>query len=197
MESAAESLLDFSKDFEFELLDQIVAIANDGAHPQRVNADEFLVKIKDHPDMWKRTYDVLEKSSQETTRFFILQVLSQAIETRWKIFPMDQKTALKNYIVSKLLSCSVDDGMLRLHKRFLSSSLNKVLVEILKQDWPHDWPTFITDIVASSKQAESLCENNMKILRLLSEEGKYCFEMMILEFLDFWITLFLILSFPY
>jgi exportin-1 len=185
MESAAESLLDFSKDFEFELLDQIVAIANDGAHPQRVNADEFLVKIKDHPDMWKRTYDVLEKSSQETTRFFILQVLSQAIETRWKIFPMDQKTALKNYIVSKVLSCSVDDEMLRINKRFLSSSLNKVLVEILKQDWPHDWPTFITDIVASSKQAESLCENNMKILRLLSEEGKYCFEMMILEFLDF------------
>ena len=48
--------------------------------------------------------------------------------------------------------------------------LNLVLVQILKQDWPHAWPSFICDIIESSKTGESLCENNMKILRLLSEE---------------------------
>lgn len=45
-----------------------------------------------------------------------------------------------------------------------------MLVNILKQDWPHNWPTFISDIVGSSKTSESLCENNMLILKLLSEE---------------------------
>ena len=48
--------------------------------------------------------------------------------------------------------------------------LNLVLVHILKQDWPHAWPSFISDIVESSKTSENLCENNMKILRSLSEE---------------------------
>ncbi|CAO3690063.1 unnamed protein product [Rhizopus stolonifer] len=45
-----------------------------------------------------------------------------------------------------------------------------VLVQILKQDWPRHWPSFIPEIVASSKTHLTLCENNMLILKLLSEE---------------------------
>jgi exportin-1 len=40
----------------------------------------------------------------------------------------------------------------------------------LKQEWPHNWPTFIPELVESCKTNLSLCENNMVILRLLSEE---------------------------
>lgn len=43
-------------------------------------------------------------------------------------------------------------------------------MDILKQDWPHKWPSFIPDIVGASKTNETLCENSMAILRLLSEE---------------------------
>ena len=49
METAANHLLDFSIPFDVTLLDQIVGIAMDGAHPQRSKANEFLVLIKDHP----------------------------------------------------------------------------------------------------------------------------------------------------
>ena len=48
--------------------------------------------------------------------------------------------------------------------------LNLTLVQILKQEWPHNWPNFIPDLVGSSKTSEILCENNMQILKLLSEE---------------------------
>lgn len=44
------------------------------------------------------------------------------------------------------------------------------LCQILKQEWPHNWPTFIPELVAASKTNLSLCENNMVILKLLSEE---------------------------
>jgi exportin-1 len=40
-------------------------------------------------------------------------------------------------------------------------------VQILKQDWPHNWPNFIGDLVTASKQNEVLCTNNMHILLLL------------------------------
>lgn len=50
------------------------------------------------------------------------------------------------------------------------SKLNAVLVQILKQDCPHNWPTFISDLVGASKTSESLCEISMKVLQLLSEE---------------------------
>ena len=62
-----------------------------------------------------------------------------------------------------------------------------ILVQILKQEWPKNWPTFISgkfyclslykfcynlilDICGASKTSESLCKNNMIILKLLSEE---------------------------
>uniref|UniRef100_A0A8C7QSK8 Exportin-1 n=1 Tax=Oncorhynchus mykiss TaxID=8022 RepID=A0A8C7QSK8_ONCMY len=46
----------------------------------------------------------------------------------------------------------------------------QILETILKQEWPKHWPTFISDIVGASRTSESLCQNNMIILKLLSEE---------------------------
>ncbi len=42
--------------------------------------------------------------------------------------------------------------------------------QVLKQEWPHNWPTFVSELVESSRTNLSLCENNMVILKLLSEE---------------------------
>ena len=39
--------------------------------------------------------------------------------------------------------------------------------QILKHEWPKKWPTFVSDIVGASKANESLCQNNMVILKLL------------------------------
>lgn len=169
MDAAAAHLLDFSKPFDGSLLEQIVSIAMDGLHPQRPAANEFLVRMKEHPDMWKRADAILETSKQLGTKFFGLQVLSETINTRWKVLPLDQREGIRNYIVGKIISVSSTDELLKQNNTFLLR-LNLVLVYILKQDWPQNWPTFIVDIVGSSKTSESLCENNMKILKLLSEE---------------------------
>ena len=42
--------------------------------------------------------------------------------------------------------------------------------QILKREWPKNWESFIPDIIGASKNNESLCQNNMVILKLLSEE---------------------------
>jgi exportin-1 len=55
-------------------------------------------------------------------------------------------------------------------ERTLLNKLNLVLVSILKQEWPHNWPTFINEIISSCHSSLPICENNMAILRLLSEE---------------------------
>ena len=44
------------------------------------------------------------------------------------------------------------------------------LLQILKREWPKNWESFIPDIIGASKTNESLCQNNMVILKLLSEE---------------------------
>jgi exportin-1 len=169
MEAAAAHLLDLSKSFDSDLLDQICVIAMDGNHPQRAKANDFLIMMKENPDFWKRVDAILETAKQDASKFFGLQVLGEAVNTRWKIIPSDQRLGIRNYIVSKIISLSGDEKTMR-KSHMLLSRLNLVLVYILKQDWPHAWPTFIADIVGSSRVSESLCENNMRILKLLSEE---------------------------
>jgi exportin-1 len=94
---------------------------------------------------------------------------------------------IRNFVVSVTVKIASDETTLRrerthLHKlnlalvqvRILSASerapVSSILLQILKQEWPHNWPTFITELVESSKTNLSLCENNMVILKLLSEE---------------------------
>jgi hypothetical protein len=54
----------------------------------------------------------------------------------------------------------------------LSSKADIVVprVQILKQEWPHNWKDFIPQLVESGKTNETLCGNNMDILKKLSEE---------------------------
>ena len=70
MDAAAAHLLDFSKPFDISLLEQIIAIAYDSNHAMRGKANEFLIKIKEHPDMWKRADAILETSREPYTKFF-------------------------------------------------------------------------------------------------------------------------------
>lgn len=99
----------------------------------------------------------------------MLQILESVIKFRWGALPEEQRQGIKNYISNLIIKLSSDDQTFRRQKVFLNK-LNVILVQVLKQDWPHKWPTFVTDIVGASKTSETLCENSMHILKLLSEE---------------------------
>ena len=169
MEAAASLIMDFSKPFDVTLLDQLVSIAMDGTNAHRSAANELLIRMKDHPDMWKRVDKIIGNSNQIGTKFFGLQVLGEAIATRWKIIPPDHRGGIRNFIVSNIVGICTSDDKMKKESVYLSR-LNLILVQILKQDWPDEYPDFISDIVSSSKSSELLCENNMTILKLLSEE---------------------------
>ena len=114
-----------------------------------------------------------------------LQVLDNVIMTRWKVLPREQCQGkqsvrvvlcttdlflgIRNFVVNFIIQTSNSEESLRTNKAFLNK-LNLVLVSILKQEWPHNWPTFINEIISSCHTNLSICENNMAILRLLSEE---------------------------
>lgn len=72
-------------------------------------------------------------------------------------------------MVQFIIQCSSSEESLKSQKTLLNK-LNLVLISVLKQEWPHNWPSFINEIISSSHSSLSICENNMIILRLLSEE---------------------------
>ena len=94
------------------------------------------------------------------------------------MIPLEQREGVRNFIVAKIVSICSNEDMMRSENTLLAR-LNLVLVQILKQDWPDEYPLFVDDIVASSKSSELICENNMMILKLLSEEVSIVLEYII------------------
>jgi exportin-1 len=131
--------------------------------------NSLITAFQNHPEAWVRVDTILEKSQYSYTRFNALTILENTIKFRWGILPQAQKDGIKTYIVNLIIQISSDSAQLKSQKQFLQK-LDLVLVQIVKQDWPHAWPSFIPELVNSSKSSQSLCANNMEILRLLSEE---------------------------
>ena len=156
-------------EFDISVLDQIVAAAYNPLDPNRAAANQILMQMQEIPELWQKADGIMEKATNPHTRFFGLSILDSAIKTRWKILPTPQKEGIRNYVVGKIISMAQDEETLS-RERVLVGKLNLTLVEILKQEWPHNWPSFISDLVGSSRTSEVLCENNMQILKLLSEE---------------------------
>ncbi|XP_072129568.1 exportin-1-like isoform X2 [Mobula birostris] len=163
----ARQLLDFNQKLDINLLDNVVNCLYHGEGPQQRMAQEILTHLKEHPDAWTRVDTILEFSQNMNTKYYALQILENVIKTRWKILPRNQCEGIKKYVVGLIIKTSSET--LEKDKVYLGK-LNMILVQILKHEWPKNWPTFISDIVGASRTSESLCQNNMVILKLLSEE---------------------------
>ncbi|RNA00880.1 exportin-1-like isoform X1, partial [Brachionus plicatilis] len=165
----AKSLLDFNQKLDISLLDGVVNMMYTGHGEAQKQAGEVLNSLKEHQDAWTRVDTILEFSQNQQTKYFALQILEKTIKTKWKALPRNQCEAIKKYIVGLIIKNSTDSATLEREKVYLNK-LNVILIQILKYEWPKNWPTFISDIVGASKTNESVCQNNMEILKLLSEE---------------------------
>ncbi|XP_033121049.1 exportin-1-like [Anneissia japonica] len=165
----ASRLLDFNQKLDISLLDDVVGRMYGGEGPEQRMAQEILTSLKEHPDAWTRVDTILEFASNQETKYYGLQILETVIKARWKVLDRAQCEGIKKYTVGLIIKLSSDANNLEKEKVYLGK-LNMILVQIVKQEWPKNWPTFISDIVGASKTNESLCQNNMVILKLLSEE---------------------------
>ncbi|KAJ7125789.1 CRM1 C terminal-domain-containing protein [Mycena crocata] len=164
-----EALLDFSQPFDVSLLDRVAMTFYTGGGQEQQMAQLALTQFEEHPESWTRVPEILEKSTFPQAKFIGLQILERLVTTRWKTLPESQRQGIRNFIVGETVKVASDDTSLRRERTYLNK-LNLVLVQVLKQEWPHNWPTFISELVQSSTVNLSLCENNMAILKLLSEE---------------------------
>lgn len=152
-----------------KMLDHMVTLMYSGDQSQRQLAHEILTQVKTNPDSWTAVDTILATSQSPDTKFFALNVLENVITTRWLVLPDTQKGGIKNYVIQLVIKMSADEQFATSQKHFLTK-LNETLVHIVKQEWPHAWENFIPDICGSSKTNQSLCENNLRILNMLSEE---------------------------
>ncbi|KAL6122954.1 hypothetical protein ACLB2K_075478 [Fragaria x ananassa] len=167
---AAEKLRDLSQPIDVGLLDATVsAFYGTGSKEERAAADLILRDLQNNPDMWLQVVHILQSTSNLNTKFFALQVLEGVIKYRWNALPVEQRDGMKNYISDVIVQLSSNEASFR-NERLYVNKLNIILVQILKHDWPAKWRSFVPDLVSAAKTSETICENCMAILKLLSEE---------------------------
>ncbi|CCH43345.1 Exportin-1 [Wickerhamomyces ciferrii] len=164
-----DSILDFNKELDINLLDQIVTTFYSSSGSNQKIAQDVLTKFQEHPDSWQKADQILQFSENSQTKYIGLSILDKLISTKWKLLPDEQRKGIRNFIVNMIISMCDDDEQFQ-SQRSLINKCDLTLVSILKQEWPENWPTFIPEIVQSSRAGFNVCENNMVILKLLSEE---------------------------
>jgi len=168
-QETVNKLLDFNQKLDITLLDNVVTAMYASSGQEQKMAQEVLTTLKEHPDAWTKVDTILEFSTNQQTKYYALQILESVIKTRWKVLPRNQCEGIKKYIVGLIIKTSSSSELMEKEKTYLNK-LNLILVAILKREWPKNWESFIPDIIGASKTNESLCQNNMVILKLLSEE---------------------------
>uniref|UniRef100_A0A8R1IFU3 Importin N-terminal domain-containing protein n=1 Tax=Caenorhabditis japonica TaxID=281687 RepID=A0A8R1IFU3_CAEJA len=151
---------------DVNLLDQVVQIMNQRSGKEQAEANSILMELKENRDSWTKVDAILQFSTLNESKYFALQILEGVIQHKWKSLPQVQRDGIKSFIITKMFELSADQSTME-QNQLLLHKLNLVLVQIVKQDWPKQWPSFITDIVDSSKTNETVCINNMNILSLL------------------------------
>src|SRR5271154_627483 len=150
-------------------LDNTVKAFQEGKGEIQRQAGQKLTEFKSNPDAWLMVDKILQEATYIPTKYLGLQVLDDVINTRWKVLPREQCLGIRNFVVNQILEASQSEESLKQQRTFVNK-LDLTLVTILKQEWPQNWPNFIREIISASHTSLSVCENNMAILRLLSEE---------------------------
>lgn len=164
-----EGILNFSNDLDISLLDQVVTTFYQGSGVQQKQAQEILTKFQDNPDAWQKADQILQFSTNPQSKFIALTILDKLITRKWKLLPNDHRIGIRNFVVGMIISMCQDDEAFKTQKNLINKS-DLTLVQILKQEWPQNWPEFIPELIGSSSSSVNVCENNMIILKLLSEE---------------------------
>lgn len=156
--------------FDVELLERILICFNETRNEaERSKAQQVLMKLRQHPQAWRKVEAIVEQGQSPHTKFFGLQILEDLIKFRWLELPPETRTGIRGYLI-KLITKVASSSESLAKQRLFASKLNLQIVEVAKHDWPGQWPTFIAELVQSAKNSESICENNMNILKLLNEE---------------------------
>ena len=114
---------------------------------------------------------ILNNTQSNNTRVLALNIYETFIKEKWNLLDNDSKLNLRNFLVGLLIKFVLDKNFYENNaNHFLINKLNIVIVIIAKNEWTTTWPNFISELCSSSKSDPNLCENNMKLLILLSEE---------------------------
>ncbi|KAJ3091721.1 pre-tRNA nuclear export protein [Quaeritorhiza haematococci] len=157
-------------------LERAVLVALDpSADPQlKYQATTFCDQIKNSPEGWQLCLSLFIKVPQSApeVRFFALQVLEDWLRNRYGVFDGQQKTILRQTLW-EWLARDLNNS----EPVFIRNMFAHILVLLLKNEYPHNWPTFFDDLLAllsasspSVPRGTSMVDMFLRISKAIDDE---------------------------
>jgi exportin-1 len=154
------------------ILEQVINIFYTTTNNQdRQTANQLLDQFQKLDTSFQYCEFILTNTQSNNTRVLALNIYESFIKEKWNFLDNDSKLNLRNFLVGLLIKFVMDKTFYEnSQNHFVINKLNIVIVLIAKNEWTTTWPNFISELCNSSKSDPNLCDNNMKLLILLSEE---------------------------
>ncbi|XP_063094880.1 exportin-5 isoform X2 [Cavia porcellus] len=108
-----------------------------------------------------------EKTQIAIVRHFGLQILEHVVKFRWNNMSRLEKVFLKNSVMELIASGTMN---ILEEENHIKDGLSRIVVEIIKREWPQHWRDMLAELDTLSRQGETQTELVMFILLRLAED---------------------------
>lgn len=167
-EALIESLATPGAPIDIQILESTVQMMNRSVpNSDASEKARFIIeRFSERSDSWTIAFDVLNSQEcSDSTKFIVLKILRDTVKTSWSLF--DQET--RESIIQFILPQSVNLVNMNAQQSCINKA-DEVIVEILKYEWPNDYPTFIDDLLQSMSESKNSFKNGMIILQELASD---------------------------
>ncbi|XP_067938254.1 exportin-6-like [Watersipora subatra] len=131
------------------------------SNERKKSIEELLNNFSQQKDSWQYCLMFIEQTSNEYVLMYALSVLETLINKQWHGMPTDSKKVIRESIVNYLI---------KTHTRlpvFLVNKMAKLNVDIARNDWPHFYHDFLSNVLQLMQESPSL---GVTFLQMTSEE---------------------------
>lgn len=159
-------LLKSDDSIHLDLLNQLCLEINDHNGRQQ-ELLTILNQFVEKPDSYQYCVPILtDPKYHPHAKFMVSIILKRHIIQTWAQKTEEEKQAMKEFIIQTMYSM-IKEGQ----KEYDLSILNQCLVEILKFEWPGEWPDFCKEIILRCQEEDILYAiNTLDIFKQLADE---------------------------
>lgn len=156
-----------------DVCEQLVKAVNAIMDPEtgqmyRLEALKFCEEFKDSSSLCVPCgLKLADAAHPAVIRHFGLQVLEHVIKFRWNNMEQQEKVQLKECAMQLL---STGTRSVLLEETHIKDVLARITVEMIKREWPQNWPHMLKELEALTSQGEAQTELVMLILLRLAED---------------------------
>ncbi|KAI8477689.1 Exportin-5 [Branchiostoma belcheri] len=138
------------------------------ASQQRQEAYQLCENFKEHsPHCAACGLQLAQKNNNPVIRHFGLQLLEHCAKFRWNSWQPPEKVQFKDTVL-KMMAEGVENILTE--QPYIKDALSKIVVELIKREWPQHWPTMMEELSRVAALGETQTELVLLIFLRLVED---------------------------